>query len=536
MKKIKLILSASAISLLFVSCNNYLDINEDPNNIHVENLTPELILPGVITEMYRVQSGDEMQLGSLMMNNWAANTYTYGNPYGAEFTLSAVNSKFYDGIWDSTYKNLYNFKIIEDYANADHKQDNYIAVAKILKAFYMQTIVDLYGDVPYSDAWKGYNNATPKYDNDEEVYKALFNSLDDGIAIIDEENEHAEDITSVDIVFGGDMQKWKAFANTIKLRYLVRMAKTTGAMATFRDEKLAELAGSNPAFITDNVFEKPGYSTANNDALNPLIFNYRADSGGNDVQNFKVITVSEHFANVLEGNAILNSSDYAKYTGIKDPRRYSYFTRVAAYNRLKGIRQGATAGQPGAELDPTNPASRLVSSFATPTFTGSATGGLFALGNARGGSLMTLAEANFLMAEAALRWPSLFSFSAQDKFNSGVTSSIAYFGGTGAAAYVTSISSVPGLGWAGSNEQKLEAIITQKWLALSHVNAIETFIEYNRTGYPFTPLATTAIMSNKPYRLQYPQSEFSANSANTPNIPTGSLFTKNQYTPFWNQN
>ncbi|WP_292010750.1 SusD/RagB family nutrient-binding outer membrane lipoprotein [Chryseobacterium sp.] len=547
MKKIKFLLSASVIALSLTSCNNYLDVNEDPNNLPIENVTPELILPGVISQMYRVQSGNQMQLGNLMMNNWAGNTYVFGGPYSAEFTLGAVNSQFYNGIWDDTYRNLYNFKIVETYPNADHKQDYYVAIAKILKAFYLQPIVDLYGDIPYSEAFQAQANSTPKYDNDEDVYKALISSIDEGIALIEAADASVSlNPGAADIVFQGNMDSWVNFANTIKLRFLVRMSKATGDMGAYRDMQLSALSASNPTFITGDVYENPGYSTASNDAMNPLMYNYRNNAAGSAVQNYNLVTVSEHMANALEGNEILNSAEYSKFTGIKDGRRYRLFSQISytfngvPYARLKGIRQGATAGQPGAEIDPNSASSRTVSKLANGTFIGNVTTGgtVISASNARGGTLMTLAESNLLQAEAALRWPSLFTVDAQSKFTQAITASYNYFGATAgtAPAYIASISSRIGLGWTGTTEQKIEAIITQKWLALTNVNPIESFIEYNRTGYPYTPLAVTAVMANKPYRLQYPQSEFSANSANTPNIPTAQLFTKNQYTPFWNQN
>lgn len=552
MKNIKTLISAAVVAFSLVSCSDYLDINENPNSVHIENITPDLLLPGTITQMYRSQAGDQMQLGSFMMNNWAGNTYLYGGPFSAEFTLSSVNSQFYNGIWDATYQNLYNFKIIENYPNADHSQDKFVAIAKILKAFYMQPIVDLYGDIPYSEAFQTQANPTPKYDNDEDVYKALIADIDAGVALIN--GGEGTSPAGADIIYAGDMTKWKAFANTVKLRFLIRMSKATGAMGTYRDQQLAALAASNPTFLTintgsgkaaDDVYETPGYSLANNDSMNPLMLTYFFNSAQTAVANSQLFTVSEHTANVLEGNTILNSSQYTKFTGLTDPRRTRFFTSIpytfngVSYNRLKGIRQGATAGQPGAEIDPNSPSSRTVSKFSSIMMYGNVTtGGTVPLaGSARGGTLMTVAESLFLQAEAALRWPSLFTFSAQTKFNSGVTGAFNYVGSSASApAYIAAISTRAGLGWTGTDQQKIEAIMTQKWLATMNVNPLESFIEYNRTGFPYTPLAVTATVANKPYRLQYPQSEFSANSANTPNVPTGSLFTKNSYTPFWNQN
>ncbi|WP_294302387.1 SusD/RagB family nutrient-binding outer membrane lipoprotein [uncultured Chryseobacterium sp.] len=554
MKKIKFLLSAAVIAFSMIACDTYEDVNENPNALAIEKVTPDLILPGVITQMYRTRAITELQLGSLWMNNWTGDTYLYGGPFPGELTLSSVNSQFYNEIWDNTFKMVYNLEIIQKYPNADHKQDNFVAVAKILKAYYMQRIVDLYGDIPYTEAWQASGNSTPKYDNDENVYKALIGELDTAMAMIANPDPNAAALGSANILWlqptgtsstNASMSDWSALANTIKLKYLIRMSNVTnGDLVTYRNQKLAEVAAKG-TFISQDLFERPGYSQASNDAQNPLLGNYYVNAAGNLVANYSLITVTEHLANTLEGNTILNDANYSKFTGITDPRKNRMFTNVTGkkngvtYQRLKGIRQGATAGSPGAEIDPNDPSARSTSKFAPTMFYGSFAQGASATvtgyANGRGGAMFTAAESNFLQAEAALRWPAIFSsVNAQSKFTTGVTSAFAFLGSP-IGTYQTAISTRPGLGWTGTNAQKIEAIITQKWLALINVDALENFIEYNRTGYPYTPLSTTSVMPNKPYRLQYPQSELAANP-NTPNVATGSLFTKNATTPFWNQN
>ncbi|MDQ0592809.1 hypothetical protein QFZ37_001178 [Chryseobacterium ginsenosidimutans] len=560
MKKIKFLIPLVLLGLSATSCNNYLDINENPNSVPAENILPSLALPGAISEIYRTQGTDMMRFGNLMMNNWACNVYSYGETFSTENTLN-LNSSSYSGIWDNLYLNLNTFTFIENFPNADHKQDNYVAIAKVMKAFYMQYIVDLYGDAPYSEAFKGQGNLHPKYDNDEDIYRASINNLNAAIAIIDAAEGLAEDSRTSDIVFGTGagsnavaMTKWRQFANTVKLRYLIRMSNATGAMATFRDQELAKLSadanninlGHNWAntFINETVKENPGYSAANNDSMHPFVQSYFVTAAGQRPSNFGIVTVSEHLANTLEGNLILNSTEtyYTKFNNIRDPRRTRQFTNVTytfnnqTFTRLKGVRQGATAGQSGAPQDPNSPSSRNVSQLANGNFIGNATSGsLIPLANGRGGVIMTASESDFLQAEAALRWPALFNYSAQTKFNQGITDSFTYFGAA-PGTYMADIATRAGLGWTGSDAQKIEAIMTQKWISTVNATPTEAFIEYNRTGYPAIPLAVTANQARKPYRLMYPTSEFSANPSNVPNISTGQLFTKNSSTPFWNQN
>lgn len=545
MKNNKFLITILAASLSFIatSCSNdYLDVNDNPNAIQAEQITPELMLPGAISQAYRTQAGNMMQFGNLMMNSWAGNSYTIAGPFSREFSLASVDNTFYRGIWEGLYPRVANFDQMEKFTNNNHQQDYYIAIAKIMKAYYMQYIVDLYGDAPYSEAFMGQQNTTPKYDNDADIYKILISKLEEANALIDAADEHAEEPVS-DIVFHGDMDKWKALSNTIKLRMLIRMSKVTGDLATYRDTKLQTLAGAD--FIDEEVVVNPGYTSSSDDQMNPFVLNWARNSSNQQASNYAVVVVSEHMANSLEMNRILNDSNYSKFNGITDPRKSRLFTNVAsvdyngvAFTGLKGVRQGNVPGQPGVPVTNVN-----TSKLGFPNFGATANSGATAIAqnNLRGGVLFSRAESNLLQAEAALRWPTIFSFSPATKFTTAITSNCAWLGAPTAGTisvpnYLAQIATRPGLGWIGTDTQKIEAIMTQKWIALTNINPTEMFIEYNRTGYPFTPMATTAQFPNKPYRLVYPNSEYAANSANVPNISSADVFVKNQYTPFWNQN
>lgn len=516
------------------SCtNDYLDINEDPNNIHLEDISPELMLPGVISSAYEVQAGTMTEFGNLMMNSWAGNSYSFGSPYADEYSLSSVDNTFYTGIWSGLYPRVGNLSQIENYKNDNHENDKYVVIAKVLKAYYMQYIVDMYGDVPYSEAFKGQQNLTPAYDDDKDIYKALVEELNVAIGMIDNPNANANDPGAADIIFNGNMAKWKKLANTIKLRYLLRMSKVTGEMATFRDAQLATLPTSTAEYVTEDVTENPGYSSANNSKLNPFVSRWYRNTGG-FVQSYSVITISEHMAMVLNGDSGGNPN-YAKYQGKYDPRGVHMFTRIN--NKFRGIRQGALPGEEGAPAGQTD-----VSKFSYRYFAGGAVvqtyNDVLDAANTRGGNIFSLAESKLLQAEAAVRYPSIFTGNAKQLFDEGVKASFDWLGAPDDyyPLYSGNIANTPGLDLAGSLDQKIEAIMTQKWIALTVTNPLEIFIEYNRTGHPYTPMATTAQYNNKPYRLVYPISEYTANNANVPKILGSEVFVKNQYTPFWNQN
>ena len=129
--------------------------------------------------------------------------------------------------------------------------------------------------------------------------------------------------------------------------------------------------------------------------------------------------------------------------------------------------------------------------------------------------IFTLAEANFLQAEAAHK-SLLNTITAEDAYKNGVKASFNYLGAN-IGDYLTQ--ATPLTNWAAS-PNKIEAIITQKWIALNGINAGQTWFDYSRTGYPTgLPVSLQASTSERPVRLAYPNSEITGNTANVPSQP-----------------
>jgi len=526
--KNKIIILALTSLLGTVSCNDYMDINDNPDKVEIGLVTPNFLFPGAVTGSYYVQARRLNAFSGLMMNSYAGNSYSFGTPFVDEYSPN-VTSAFYADVWDQMFRNIANFQAIIDYNDPSGQYSQYKAMAKVMKAYYIQILTDLWGDIPYTEAFKGQLLLTPKYDKSEDIYKASIEDLENAIQLIDAKNGDMPG--NADIVFKGTMANWTAFANTLKLRYLIRMSNVTGEMASYRDQKLATLAGA--AFLSADVTVNPGFSSSSDAQQNPFNNYYIVTSAGTRPQNYNLYVPSEHIAIALNGNKENDDREvYQKFTGIIDGRRGRMFTLVSG--NVEGVRQGATPGQPGAASGRT--VSRIGNGIILGNNTATAT---VALISAKAGVLMTKAESDFLRAEAALRYPANFS-NAQANFENGITASFNYLGAnvtvgssTAAAVYITAINSVPKLGWVGSNENKIEAIMTQKWLALTGINPEQSYFDYTRTGYPITPLPTIAIKPNKPYRLAYPTSEYSANGANVPQMSNDDVFSKNQFTPFW---
>lgn len=510
MKRNKIFLFAIAIAGIFSSCSDYLDVNESPNNPQYAEVPPTLALSAAQTQTFRSITGDSQnfessvrtdnfnQLGNLMMNSWAGNVNSVTNPYSNEYR-SLITSSFYGKAWDWTFRNVANFQKITEYESADF--DNHKAIAKILKSFYMQYMVDLYGDVPYSEAFKGQANLYPTYDDDKEVYKGLINELNEGIALIEGADSNDATVGTEDAMLSGDMEEWIRFANTIKLRILVRESAVTDAdVVAFRNQELANLVGAE--FITRDITINPGYRAATATTQNPFYGAYGYNVAGAATSNRNLVVASEHAANVLNDT--------------NDPRRSRLFTVVSG--NVIGIRQGDDAA-----LAPDNP-SLLGPAIVPVPVSGNAT-----VGSSMNGYVMTLSEAKFVMAEATLRFPQFTGYNGKTLFEEAIQSSFTRLGATGYASYMTSISALSGFSWDASAD-KIEAIMTQKWIALMNVHAVESWIDYNRTGFPVTPLAETNAGVGKPKRLMYPASEYVGNGANVPAQTSATVFASG---PFW---
>ncbi|WP_027376118.1 SusD/RagB family nutrient-binding outer membrane lipoprotein [Kaistella palustris] len=521
-----------------VSCR--LDDNLDPNKVLSDQTTPELRLSGASTTAYATLAGNGVNgatgngngmnaLGNAWTNTWSGNFATYGNPYTTEADLD-ISTTYRQIIFTETYKVLTRFQRIIDFGDS---YGNYVAIAKIQKAFYMQYLVDLYGDIPYSEAFQEADNPTPKYDNDVDVYKGLVGELLQARTLIDSygTNPQYKVTATSDPIFKGDMTKWKEFANTVLLKYAVRLSNTTDAAGiALRNQIITALAGAT--YVTYDVSINPGYSNASPDTQNPLYnaFGISTASGASNTNGYLLQTASDHAIKVLQG-------DPSKITsGVSDPRIDFLFTKGKKYNNTAA---GGETGYFGYPQGMTNDDYKVYMGYtvdARKPVTGnfSFLGGIFltSAGASANGYLMMKAESEFLQSEAALRGYAGFS-GDQAHFQQGVTASFNFDGKSAdAAGYIASISSKPKVGWAGSTEDKIAAIQYQRWVALINYNGIESYINYLRTGYPETPLATTATKPNKPWRLLYPAAEYSSNTANVPAMTLADAFTKNSFTPF----
>jgi hypothetical protein len=502
MKKIKILLPLIALTLF--SCDNYLDVNESPNDPNSSLITPDLSISAAQTGSYSVLVRRMNELGNVFMNNWGANVNSFTGGYAEEFGITMSNN-FYEDIWNSLYRNTYEFSNIINHPSANY--DNHKAIAKIMKSFYFQYLVDLYGDVPYFQAHQGANNVNPAYDNGKAIYEDLIVQLDSAIDMIDNAPSTTVAVGSEDVMLAGDMDAWVKFANTLKLRILLRQStkgSTNGATtsdAATRTYLTAQFASLDRNFVDRNITINPGYSNAKDSQQNPWM-NLMVNLDETTVtyrSSYNFRRASSFIATQLNNNP-------------PDPRRGRLFGLVGT--AVVGVIQG-DASQP----------------TGTAPLTLSPLGPGLVVRSSQDGYVMLLAESLLLQAEAAERGFVGTPADAPALFDAAITASMSHLGAT-VGTYVTDVNAVDGKGYSAS-ANKFQAIMYQKSIALNGTNGLEAWIEYTRTGFinniPM-PMGSTSPTGKKPLRLMYPTSELASNSANVPAQSVADVFNVG---PFW---
>ena len=339
------------------------------------------------------------------------------------------------------------------------------ALAQILKISAWHKATDMFGPIPYKEAGKGL--ITVPYDSQEEVYKAMFKELSDAIEVLTKyaDNGNSKLLPNADAVYAGDVHKWVVYANSLMLRLAMRVYYADAALS--KKYALQAVNHSYGVMKTkdDEAKMERGASLEFKNNLDVLINQYN--------------------------ECRMGSSMLAYLGGYQDPRLPKYFNTstvsqavtVGTYGKYSGVPTGHDVSSNDAFKDSSRPA--ITST--TPTY------------------WMRASEVYFLLAEAALHGfavgdtaESLYEKGIEMSFEeNGIASSeVADYMSSGLkpSAYSFHLTN-PGVNvdvpavteattaWSGTDEEKLEKIMIQKWIAL-YPNGQEAWTEYRRTGYP----------------------------------------------------
>ena len=534
-------LSFIAASLLTLgSCKKFVDVNTDPNTL--TETKADLVFTGALGNTYRNQvSGSVHIVPATWVGHYGHSTSFTGG--GNEKTYEYTNADFnaFDGLFDNL--NDYQFVI----NNADRDGVGFWKdPSNVMQCYVYQQLVDMYGDVPYTEALKGRENINPKYTAQQTIYEDLVVRLDSAMARMNRTTWPTDlAITRQDVYFQGSKTNWIRFANSLKLRILMRQSFMPGR-STYITNNINTTRATG--YLTQNVLVSPGYQNIAG-KLNPFYANYGYNELNVVQSNHQYRKMGAVLMNWLKTSlmrptppgvgavAATAAADTFRLQGLAWPIGTSVIAPSTNLSNYVGIPLGAGSG------------------FATAS---SSAIGPFMIMQGQGtrpGLLMLLAEVNFLQAEAAERYGIVFAGgTSQQLYEAGILSHFRTIAGalTNSAAnmlgnasnagdayavrYYTRtpvgtnfITGVVPTGYTGENivwalsPDKIKAILLQKWISLVHINGLEAWSEYRKAsgtssvGVP-QPVKTIASTTNpEPSRYLYPQTEEEANGANTPN-------------------
>lgn len=420
--------------------------------------------------------------------------------------------------WTDLYDNLSNVNLMQINATALGNPD-YQAIALVLKAYGFEQLVDNYNNVPYTQAFQGESgNLTPAYDSGASIYADLIKQMDNAISLINKNAAATVPVVgpgSDDIIFGGNMANWKKFANTMKLRLIMRQSNTSGFAAL--KAELSSTAAEGYLDGTTQATANPGYSLS--DAY-----------GGQESPFYLMYGLRPNSATTLYGNTyyLANAFCVNLMNSLTDTARLVRF-----YQTVDGSTNPAMVI--GAVLGSTSPPPAI--SKIGPGLLGDTN----AEGAAKPAVMFSGAESLFLQAEAAK--DGMIAGDPNALYNAGITASFESLGLTDAQASI--YYGQPSVALATANGGNMEqSIITQKYIALNGYGVFEAYNEYRRTGYPLIPrsLNTAALGSSSggasgigqlPSIIFYPQIEYSTNPVNVGKQPAATIATEFNNKIFW---
>ncbi|KKO91103.1 MULTISPECIES: SusD/RagB family nutrient-binding outer membrane lipoprotein [Sphingobacterium] len=472
----KLLVLALVGTLGLTSCNKFLDVNENPNN--PETATPSLLLPTVEAAISQVVGNGFQVYGNIWGQYWTQNPTS--SQYRSIDRYQVLNTAM-DRSWLILYRSALNNAELIINSNVA-ANDNYKGIAYLLKAYTFQVATDAFGDIPLSEALKANGNLNPKYEAQAVVYDSVFNYIDKGLALL--ATPQAVPVSTQDMIFNGDLDKWKAFANTLKLRAYLRISNVDANKAA---AGIKALYAKNAKFLDQDA--SITYTT----------------TGGNENPFYNEMVGLGKTQNVVASGTVVQA-----FVKNSDPRRFSFFNKVSGQDTIAFILQG----------DFNANSAKLVSS-PSPLVGGRAVDPTSATAPVK---LFSAAESKFLQAEAAVKgWG---TGDAKALFESGIITSFTATGNANDAAKY--IAEAPDAKFAGDVEAKVKAIITQKYYAMCGFQGFESWTEWRRTGYPTfftTSIASTLGAGRMPLRMPYANSEATSNV----NYPGNVVI----YTPVW---
>ncbi|HPD95698.1 MAG: SusD/RagB family nutrient-binding outer membrane lipoprotein [Bacteroidales bacterium] len=503
-----LFLVAVIFAITGISCSKLEDENKDPNSISITEEHPDMLLTHSIEELgdliFDVWLGHE--IGSCWVQHMAKVQYTDEDRY-------VPRNDVINDIWTTLYAGpgIEIQRIIDIAKKNGH--DNYQGVALVLKVYLFSVLTDLYGDIPYSEAFKPDSTLTPKYDTQESIYSNFMQALELANTLLKNDGQ----VVDGDILFDGDIVKWKRFANSLRLRLLLRMSNKMDAQSL---KSAISSIVNNPT--TYPIFQ----SNSDNAALH-----YLGTTPNNNPLNETYKTRDDHRVSKTLVDAMYNPNK----PDHPDWRIMVYADVPDAGGYWTGLPNGLTSAKAAA--------------YNGNGFTGTSRIGSYFIQPEAPGMFMSYAELQFLLAEVAYKdlLEGVSSADAQTFYENGIRASYYQFQDEILEKAPEFYSQFNGVvlniddfindflanDGAWNQVSGLQKIAKQKWIAMFD-QGVQAWFEWRRTGLPVLVPAEDGLNNGKiPIRLRYPSDEYSRNEEQLNVALTRMSGSDDLNTPVW---
>lgn len=498
--KSTLIIRIGVIALFFIGLSS---CKKDLSELNVNPNEPVSTDPNYLFR-YAQKQGISSYNSNVNLEQWGLMNWMmyFASRGGVEPGKEYVVPTGKDAFWTEQYADaLNNTNEVLLITAKDGSQSNMYAAAQIWRVWLFHRLTDLWGDIPYSEALQGLTNLNyaPKYDLQSDIYLSMLNDLKSAEANLTAGKTFFD--PSADIVGKGDINCWKRFANSLRLRLAVRIKNKLPSRYA---SEMADLATKN--LISSNA--ESIVFTYNSEKKNPI---FEANVTGQAIiQN----NPSKFLVDVL-----VNTNDPRKKL-LLEKCPMSILPWIPPYKGVPNLAYYNDAIWSTYNSDNNwGDISRL---------------GKWFLRNQTPGVIISYSEVCLLKAEATLdgNW----SGTAQQHFEDGIKANIHFFEDfkySDTASYLISdaeintyISALPTI--------DLEQIITQKWISFAFSNGYEAYCDYRRTGFPKLKKhdGTYVNFNSVPKRMIYPNFETTLNRTNYLEA-IARQGTDNEFTKIW---
>lgn len=447
------ICSVAFIAGALFSCSNkqLTDLNINPNS--TQSAQADYMFTGAVLSM------PAFNYSVLVQGMQYFSTYKEVPAIGDKFYSFNGTVADFTGYYTTKLNRLLQIEPVVQDANDVNKK----SLVRILKVYTFNQLTDVAGDIPYSQALNGQENLTPKYDTQREIYLDLFKELDEAAAALDPSKPT---FGKADLLFKGDVSKWKRFAYSLMLRLGMRLTNVEPDLAKTWVQKA--IAGG---VFTDDDVAKIDYSDASG-SMNPQVLDLRNGNyispGGDNVEGGKyAATFLNHLKTTRDPRLPVISVVWVPVS----PGATTYVADTSLAVQ-RGMVSGSLNTKP-VDFDTYSEPSPLVLNVAAPVI------------------IMGASETYLLLAEAALRgW--FNGMTPEAAYNAGVRAGMkqwAFFPAVAPSSNMITDEKISdyilrnAYNSGGSFDEQLEQISTQKWITLFG-NDYEIYANWRRTGYP----------------------------------------------------